>query len=185
MRRGGFASWHQALDRLNPTFCELYAAEGRLSVPPEQLLLASLLQAFYGIRAQANRRDTARGAEHQPPWWLRPRWQHHTAQGLRPIDQRPPRHRKGGCCFWPARDRLQPDPPGQPAQSRGDGAGMNSGLPRGVTRREGSGSARGQNPPNGSPEPLTSCISTPKELLPALRGEGAGSQSGYQRTLRQ
>jgi len=40
----------QALDRLNPTFCELYASEGRPSVPTEQLLLASLLQAFYGIR---------------------------------------------------------------------------------------------------------------------------------------
>jgi transposase len=41
----------QALDRLNPTFCRLYASEGRASVPPEQLLLASLLQAFYGIRS--------------------------------------------------------------------------------------------------------------------------------------
>ena len=36
----------QALDRLNPTFCELHAAEGRSSVAPEQLLLASLWQAF-------------------------------------------------------------------------------------------------------------------------------------------
>jgi transposase len=43
---------HQALDRLNPTFCQLYASEGRPSVPPEQLLLASLLQAFYGIRSE-------------------------------------------------------------------------------------------------------------------------------------
>jgi transposase len=42
----------QALDRLNPTFCKLYASEGRPSVPPEQLLLASLLQAFYGIRSE-------------------------------------------------------------------------------------------------------------------------------------
>jgi transposase len=42
----------QALDRLNPTFCALYAADGRPSVPPEQLLLASLLQAFYGIRSE-------------------------------------------------------------------------------------------------------------------------------------
>ncbi len=42
----------QALDRLNPTFCQLYALEGRPSVPPEQLLLASLLQAFYGIRSE-------------------------------------------------------------------------------------------------------------------------------------
>jgi transposase len=34
---------------LPPTFCELYAAEGHPSVPPEQLLLASWLQAFYGF----------------------------------------------------------------------------------------------------------------------------------------
>jgi transposase len=39
---------NQALNRLNPTFCERYATEGRSSVPPEQLLLASLLQTFYG-----------------------------------------------------------------------------------------------------------------------------------------
>ena len=42
----------QALDRLNPTFCQLYATEGRPSVPPEHLLQASLLQAFYGIRSE-------------------------------------------------------------------------------------------------------------------------------------
>jgi transposase len=42
----------QALDRLNPTICQLYASEGRPSVPPKQLLLASLLQAFYGIRSE-------------------------------------------------------------------------------------------------------------------------------------
>jgi hypothetical protein len=36
----------QALDRLNPTFCKLYAAVGRPSVPPEQLLLATLLKAI-------------------------------------------------------------------------------------------------------------------------------------------
>jgi len=42
----------QALDRLNPTYCMLYAAEGRPSVPPEQLLLASYLQAIYGIRSE-------------------------------------------------------------------------------------------------------------------------------------
>jgi len=43
---------YQSLDRLNPTFARLYASEGRPSVPPEQLLLASLLQAFYGIRSE-------------------------------------------------------------------------------------------------------------------------------------
>ena len=53
----------QALDRLNPTLCELYAAEGRPSVPPEQLLLASLLQAFYGIRSE---RLLAGAAQLQP-----------------------------------------------------------------------------------------------------------------------
>ena len=43
---------NQALDRPNPTVCDLYASEGRPSMPPEQLLLASLLQAFYGIRSE-------------------------------------------------------------------------------------------------------------------------------------
>jgi hypothetical protein len=42
----------QVLDRWNPIFCELNVSEGRLSVPPDQLLLASLLQAFYGIRSE-------------------------------------------------------------------------------------------------------------------------------------
>ena len=31
---------NQALDRLNPAFCEPYASEGRTSVPPKQLVLA-------------------------------------------------------------------------------------------------------------------------------------------------
>jgi transposase len=43
---------NQALDRLNALFCELYDAEGRPLVPPEQRLLASLLQAFYGIPSE-------------------------------------------------------------------------------------------------------------------------------------
>lgn len=42
----------QALDRLNPTFCRLYQEGGRPSIPPEQLLLALLLQAIYGIRSE-------------------------------------------------------------------------------------------------------------------------------------
>jgi transposase len=42
----------QALDRLNPTFCKLYPEAGRPSIPPEQLLLALLLQAIYGIRSE-------------------------------------------------------------------------------------------------------------------------------------
>jgi transposase len=43
---------NQSLDRLNPTFFELYSSEGRPSVPPEQLLLTSLLQAFNGISSE-------------------------------------------------------------------------------------------------------------------------------------
>ena len=42
----------QALDQLNPTFCRLYPEGGRPSIPPEQLLLALLLQAIYGIRSE-------------------------------------------------------------------------------------------------------------------------------------
>ena len=47
-----FYGHEQALDRLNPTFCKLYASRGRHSVPPDQLLLAWLLQAFYGMRSE-------------------------------------------------------------------------------------------------------------------------------------
>lgn len=43
---------YQALDRLNPTFCRLYPEGGRPSIPPEQLLLALLLQTIYGIRSE-------------------------------------------------------------------------------------------------------------------------------------
>jgi hypothetical protein len=47
----------QALDRLNPTFCRLYASEGRPSVPPEQLLLDqrhyNLLFLCYGFAGPA------------------------------------------------------------------------------------------------------------------------------------
>jgi transposase len=42
----------QALAELYGTFELLYASEGRPSVPPEQLLLTSLSQAFYGLRRE-------------------------------------------------------------------------------------------------------------------------------------
>jgi transposase len=42
----------QALDRLNPNFCRLFPEGGRPSIPPEQQLVALLLQAIYGIRSQ-------------------------------------------------------------------------------------------------------------------------------------
>ena len=42
----------QAFDRLNPTFCKIYPEGGRPSIPPEQMLLALLLQAIYCIRSE-------------------------------------------------------------------------------------------------------------------------------------
>jgi transposase len=40
------------LGELNLSLGKLYASEGRPSIPPEQLLGALLLQAFYGIRSE-------------------------------------------------------------------------------------------------------------------------------------
>ena len=41
-----------ALDRLSPAFEKLYSATGRPSIPPEQLLRALLLQAFFSVRSE-------------------------------------------------------------------------------------------------------------------------------------
>lgn len=41
-----------ALDRLSPEFAKLYAPTGRSSIPPEKLLRALLLQAFFSIRSE-------------------------------------------------------------------------------------------------------------------------------------
>jgi len=41
-----------ALARLEPTFEEMYARVGRPSIPPEQLLKASVLMALYSIRSE-------------------------------------------------------------------------------------------------------------------------------------
>ncbi len=41
-----------ALGRMSPLFDELYADNGRPSIPPEHLLKASLLVAFYTIRSE-------------------------------------------------------------------------------------------------------------------------------------
>jgi transposase len=40
------------LGQLNHTFGKLYSHEGRPSIPPEQLLIALLLQVFYSIRSE-------------------------------------------------------------------------------------------------------------------------------------
>jgi transposase len=43
---------NQALGELSPTFARIYARLGRPSIPPEMLLRALLLQAFYSIRSE-------------------------------------------------------------------------------------------------------------------------------------
>jgi transposase len=43
----------EALGGLSPLFDELYAAEGRPSIPPERLLKAKVLQALYTIRSES------------------------------------------------------------------------------------------------------------------------------------
>jgi transposase len=42
----------EALQKLSPVFSRLYAREGRPSIPPERLLRALLLQAFYTVRSE-------------------------------------------------------------------------------------------------------------------------------------
>ncbi|WP_316207205.1 MULTISPECIES: IS5 family transposase [unclassified Bradyrhizobium] len=55
------------LSDLNRTLSGLYSKEGRPSIPPEQLLRALLLQAFYGIRSE-------RQLKEQPDYNLLYRW---------------------------------------------------------------------------------------------------------------
>ena len=42
----------EALRSLSPAFNRLYARDGRPSIPPERLLRALLLQAFYTVRSE-------------------------------------------------------------------------------------------------------------------------------------
>ena len=42
----------EALARLSPVFDEMYAEEGRPSIPPERLLKASLLISLYSVRSE-------------------------------------------------------------------------------------------------------------------------------------
>src|SRR6266481_1137131 len=50
--RGVRALVREVLTGLNLSFARLYSRDGRPSVPPEQLLSALLLQAFYSIRSE-------------------------------------------------------------------------------------------------------------------------------------
>jgi hypothetical protein len=52
-----------ALESLTAAFGELYARTGRPSIPPEMLLRAMLLQAFYTIRSERTPRRTGSQVE--------------------------------------------------------------------------------------------------------------------------
>jgi transposase len=41
-----------ALERLSPAFGKMYSVIGRPSIPPEQLLRALLVQAFFSVRSE-------------------------------------------------------------------------------------------------------------------------------------
>ena len=47
----------EALGALSPEFEQLYAKFGRPSIPPERLLRALLLQAFYSVRWERGREN--------------------------------------------------------------------------------------------------------------------------------
>jgi transposase len=49
-----------ALGELSRSFDRLYSRDGRPSIPPERLLRALLLQAFYTVRSERQRRYSAR-----------------------------------------------------------------------------------------------------------------------------
>ncbi len=42
----------KALDEIAPWFDDMYATQGRPSIPPEMLIRASLLQIFFTIRSE-------------------------------------------------------------------------------------------------------------------------------------
>ncbi len=50
--RGIKARVDQVLAKLSPLFDQLYAAEGRPSIPPEQLLKSRILMALYSVRSE-------------------------------------------------------------------------------------------------------------------------------------
>ena len=50
--RGVLPLVDSALSALSPAFAKLYASIGRPSIPPEKLLRALLLQAFYSVRSE-------------------------------------------------------------------------------------------------------------------------------------
>ena len=73
---------NQALGELSPTFDRLYAPLGRPSIPPEQLLRALLLQAFYSIRSERQLMERL-DFDLLFRWFVGPR---HRRSGVGPLD---------------------------------------------------------------------------------------------------
>ena len=96
----------EALTALNEQFAALYSENGRPSIPPEQLLRALLLQAFYTIRSERQLMEQLNynllfrwfvGLSVDDPVWVPTVFSKH-ALGLDPREPRPAaggRHRGG------------------------------------------------------------------------------------------
>jgi hypothetical protein len=81
------------------TFCALDTTNGRSSVPPEQLLLASLLQSFYGIRSGTFLEKLMAAPELKP--LSRPKPPSPVSQGQRRCARwRAPARRRAGRCLF-------------------------------------------------------------------------------------
>jgi transposase len=65
-----------ALTELSPLFDQLYAADGtgRPSIPPEQLLKASLLMSLYSVRSERAFCSTDAVNRRGGGWFMRRRW---------------------------------------------------------------------------------------------------------------
>jgi transposase len=127
-----------ALGELSGALGQLYARLGRPSIPPEKLLRALLLQAFYSIRSERQLMERLEfdllfrwfvGLGIEDPVWDASTFSKNrdrllagemaarflaTVLGQDPI----PRHRTGRLGLHPRGDGVQPDPPAQAAAER-------------------------------------------------------------------
>jgi len=86
---------NDALTALSPDFSAMYSRMGRPSIPPEKLLRAMLLQAFYSIRSERLLMERLefdllfrqRGRRAHCLWYCPPRWR-------RPVPDHPQRRRR-------------------------------------------------------------------------------------------
>ena len=92
----------EALAALSADFDAIYAPIGRPSIPPEQLLRALLLQAFYTVRSE-------RQLMEQLDYNLLFRW--FVGLGVDDADANRPSSRRTGTGSWTARSQRNSSPP--------------------------------------------------------------------------